>query len=303
VTVPGQSLRRVAGLIAAASLLAGCLDQPVQSTTPTVAPTPEPTPITTTYQLDTTVWYEGLLVHVDTVTATLDERGGPVQVRLQLENPTDTDSDLDGRILLKADATSAEPPIAPTRESKVPTAPANGVAPAVLDYELQGIASLDKAVLLIGEAPLHVARVPLTEGGGAAVVFEPATLKVAGSNIAGDLRLTLRRGVLRWDLPDWSQELDAKIAVITLTYDATFAGSFSGGFPFTADNVALRLPDGTWVAPRRDGHSQSIELIGAGKTKKNLSSRFEVPSGTTGSFALVVRDGDASRVIPFKVPA
>ena len=192
--MPAQPMRRVAGVIAAAALLAGCLDQPVQSTTPTIAPTPEPTPVTTTYQLDTTVWYEGLLVHVDTVAATLDERGGPVQVRLRLENPTDTDSDLDGRILLKADATSADPPIAPTRESKVPTAPAKGVASTVLSYELQGIDSLDKAVLLVGEAPLHVARVPLTEGGGAAEVFEPVTLKVAGSNIAGDLRITLRRG-------------------------------------------------------------------------------------------------------------
>jgi hypothetical protein len=299
VTPGGRALRGLAGRLALAVLVTGCLDQAVPSSAPTFAPSPEPTPTTTTYQLDTTVWYEGLLVHVDSVEATLDDRGGPVDVALRLENPTDADSDLDGRILLQAGAGDA--PIAATRESKVPTAPANGTATTVLRYELQGVASIDRAVLLIGEAPLHVARVPLTAAGGAARVFEPITLKVAGANTAAGLRITLRHGIFRWDLPDWSEELGADVAVITLTYDVTYVGTFSGGFPFTGDNVALRLPDGTWVGPRRDGHSQSIELIGAGKTKKGLSSRFEVPSDATGSFALVVRDGSASRVIPFKV--
>lgn len=293
--------RRVPAWLAAAALLAGCIDAPVPSTAPTSGPSPEPTPVTTTYQLDATVWYEGLVVHVDTVAATLTQRGGTVAVAIRLENPTDQDSDLDGRILLKADAGSADEPVAMTRESEVPTAPAGGTVSAVLGYELQGVASLDKAVLLIGEAPLHVGRVPITKAGGAARAFEPVTLKVGGANTAGELRIALRRGVLRWDLPDWSQELGETRAVITLTYDVTYLGSFSGGFAFTGDNVALRLPDGTRVGARRDGHSQSIELIGAGKTKKTLSSRFEVPSDAAGSYALVVRDGSANRVIPFKI--
>lgn len=294
-----RRLRLLAGGLAVAASVAGCLDQPLQSVAPTPTSTPEPTAATSSYQLDTTVWYEGLLVHVDTVQATLDERGGPVAVAIRLENPTDMDSDLDGRILLQPEAGATA--IAPTRESKVPTAPANGTASTVLEYELQGIASIDTAVLLIGESPLHVARIPLTAAGGPARVFEPITLKVAGANTAGGVRIALRRGVFRWDLPDWSQELAGDVAVITLTYDVTYVGTFSGGFAFTGDNVALRLPDGSWVASRADGHSQSIELIGAGKTKKGLTSRFEVPSDAKGSFALVVRDGSTSRVIPFRV--
>ena len=50
--------------------------------------------------------------------------------------------------------------------------------------------------------------------------------------------------MLRWDLPDWSQELDASLEALTLTYDVTYTGDFAGGFAFTGDNVALRLPDG-----------------------------------------------------------
>ena len=65
--------------------------------------------------------------------------------------------------------------------------------------------------------------------------------------------------------------------------------------------MALRLPDGTVVSPRRDGHSQSVELIGAKKTKKGLSSRFEIPAGLTGTFNLLVRNGGQEKAIPFKI--
>ena len=298
-----MSLRQIGShllaLGAVAGLLAGCVDAPVKSASPTSPPTPEPTPPTTTYQLNTTVWYEGLLIHVDTVTATLDERGGPVLVALRLENPAPDDSDLDARILLQVDPASA--PLAPTRDSKIPTAPANNTASTVLTYELQGIPSVDGAVLLIGVAPLHVARVPFTSAGGPALAYEPVALTASGTNVAGDLRITLRSGLLRWDLPDWSQELPATSGAVTLTYDVTYSGSFSGGFAFTGDNVALRLPDGTWISPRRDGHSQSIELIAPGKTKVGLSSRFEIPESTTGKFALIVRNGGTSKPIVFTI--
>jgi hypothetical protein len=93
--------------------------------------------------------------------------------------------------------------------------------------------------------------------------------------------------------------MPATLRVITVTYDATYNGSFAGGFPFTGENVALRLPNGDVVEARRDGHSQSIELIGAKKTKKNLFSRFEIPADATGEFALLVRSGSTSKAIPF----
>lgn len=291
--------RRLAAFAVVAITLGGCLDVSVQSAAPTPGRSPEPTPATTTYQLDTTVWYEGLLLHFDTALATLDERGGPVQVRLRIENLGTEDGELNGRILLQLDAGSDDPPVEPTRESKVPPVPANSIVAAVMTYEVQGVASVDSGAVLVGEAPQHIARVPLTEQGGALVDLEPVALQLKGAGVAGDLRIALRSGVLRWDLPDWSQELAAGVDALTLTYDVSYLGTFGGGFAFTADNIGLRLPDGSIIGPRRDGHSQSIELIGPGKTKKGLFSRFQIPSGATGRFALVVRVGSAAKAIPF----
>jgi hypothetical protein len=296
-----RRVRRAGALALTAIVVAGCLDVPAPSASPTAAPTPEPTPITTTYQIGATAWYEGLLIHVDSATATLDERGGPVLLRLRLENPNEDDGDLNARVLLQADAAATTPPVAMSRESKIPTVPGQGTVGAELTYELQAVSSVQNAVVLIGEAPAHVASVPLTSAGGAPVDLQPVDLSVGGRRDAGSLRITLRAGVLRWDLPDWSEELPAETEALTLTYDVTYTGSFSGGFAFTGANVALRLPDGKVVEERRDGHSQSVELIAARQTKKALFSRFEIPSGMTGKFALVVRNGESSGTIPFTI--
>jgi len=282
--------------------LAGCLDVPAPTAAPTVPPTPEPTPVTTTYQIGTTVWYEGLVIHVSSAVATLDERGGPVELRLVLENPNEDDGDLSARVLLQAGSDPSAPPVAMTRDSKMPTVPAHGSASAVLTYELQGVASVDNAVVLIGEAPNHVARVPLTATGGSPVTLEPVELTLSGRGDAGTVRMTLRSGEIRWDLPDWSQELTSDIEVITITYDVTYKADFTGGYAFTGGNVALRLPDKTIVEARRDGHSQSVELIAAHQTKTGMFSRFEIPNGTTGKLTVLVRNGEANDTISFTIP-
>lgn len=289
--------RLIAALALVAMTIAACNDTP-PSFAPTPRATPEPTAKVTTYELGTTVWYEGLKIQVVSVTATLDQRGGPVEVLLHLENSTAEDSSLDGAVTLLIGTVRANP----TRESTVPDLPAGSTGAATLTFELQGIASIDQAVLEIGAGPLHVARVPLTPAAGAAVAFEPEVFPLTGSGASGTLKLTIHSGELRWDLPDWSQELDASLQALTITYDATYSGDFSGGFAFTGDNVALKLPDGTVVKARRDGHSQSVELIGARKTKKGLFSRFEIPAGLTGKFALLVRNGsNAEKAIPFTI--
>jgi hypothetical protein len=92
------------------------------------------------------------------------------------------------------------------------------------------------------------------------------------------------------------------MASLTVTYDAAYVGTFAGGFPFTAENVALRLPDGTLVQPRPDGRSQPIELIGARKNKRNLRTRFEIPAAITGELALVAIDGKNRRFLAFSLP-
>jgi hypothetical protein len=289
--------RRILAILFIAAATAGCLDAPAQSAAPTPTRIPEPTPTITTYQLGTTVWYEGLLVRVDRAVAKLDEHGGQVEVHLRIENESDESTEVNGAIRLLVGEAAVEP----TRESRVPTVPANGWVGALMTYDLQEVPSVDDAVVLVGADPLHVARIPLTEAGGAPIVLEPIPLKLSGRGTAGDLRITLRSGLLRWDLPDWSQELPGGLQALTVTYDATYLGDFTGGFAFTRDNVALRLPSGAVIGPRRDGHSQSIELIGAGKTRAGMFSRFEIPTGMTGRFTLFSVNGAVRTGIPFTI--
>lgn len=286
-----------AALAVALLLAVAACDAPAPSAAPTPTRGPDATPTLTTYELATNVWYEGLILHFGQATALLDARGGTVDVNLTLENPTPDPSSLDAAISLVVGGVR----VTPTRDSQVPTTPGGESRLALLRFELQEIGSADDAVLEVGAAPEHVAKVPFTPAAGSPVVFQPIELELKGSGTAGDLRLTLRRAVIRWDLPDWSEELRAGVRVITITYDATYTGSFSGGFPFTGENVALRLPNGDVVESRRDGHSQSIELIAAKKTKKNLSSRFEIPAAATGEFALLVRSGSSERAIKFTI--
>ncbi len=280
----------------AAATLAGC-DPGEPSAAPTSTRVPEPTPVTTRYELGTTVWYEGLVLHFDRATAILDDRGGPVDVSVRVQNDGPDPVDLGAPIVLIVEGR----PVEPTRESRVATVPAGGQVGAVMTYELQGVTSVDDAVVQVGLDPQHLARVPLTPAGGEPVVFQPVDFDLAGTGTAGDLRINLRHGELRWDLPDWSQELAADRQALTLTYDVTYVGEFAGGFAFTGDNVYLRLPDESIVNPRRDGHSQSVELIAATRTKDGLFSRFEIPAGVTGKFALFVVNGDAKTGIVFTI--
>jgi len=290
-------MRNRAAVLVLAGLLAACDSAPPATVAPTPTRAPDPTPATTTYSLGTDVWYEGLVLHMDLATTVLDSRGGTVDIAFRIENPGAEPSDLDARMTLVV----AGNRIAPTRESHVPTTPAGETALALLSFELQEIDSADDGVLEIGADPDHIAKVPFGPAGGKAVTFKPIDLKVSGGGSAGDLKITLRRGVVRWDLPDWSQELTADRRALTLTYDATYGGSFAGGLAFTGDNVSLRLPNGKTINTRADGHSQSVELIGAGKTKRGLVSRFEIPAGMTGKFGLVVKSSGTQRIIPFTI--
>ena len=95
--------------------------------------------------------------------------------------------------------------IEPTRESRIPGTPAGETTLALLTFELQAIASADDGVLEIGAEEDHKAKVPFGPDGGEARTLEPLELEPKGrpgrppDHAAG--------GVLRWDLPDWSQEL------------------------------------------------------------------------------------------------
>lgn len=281
-----------------AVVLGGCLaGQPSGSPSPTpFALGPSLTPVE--YSPKTTVWVDGFVVTVQSATASLDPKGGVVTVLLSILNPGTDDATLDVPILL----TSGAKEFALAHGSELPDVPSGGLVDISLAFDVVGQGTIDDGVVRIGRPSDHAAAIPLRPNPLELVTLQPigATLKKTAGT-AGNLHVALHRWTIRWDLPDWHDELALGTEALTVTYDVTNRGSFSGGTAFTAANVQLRLPDGTLLSPRTDGHSQSIVAIGPGKTATGLFSRFEVPNGLSGVVALVVRDGSRQKAIQFRI--
>ena len=160
----------------------------------------------------------------------------------------------------------------------------------------------DGAVLTIGLAGNQQAIVPLTATAGTAVTQEPVAVSATGEGTADTLKLELLGGEYRADQPWNHGQMKKGTFVLTVNYDASFLSDFAGGFAFTGENVALKLPDGTTVGVIQDGDSQSIELIGPESTAKDLFSRFEIEDPAAGEYALLVRSFDhAVDEIPFTI--
>jgi hypothetical protein len=276
--------------------LAGCSSE---TTTPSPSPTPAPlpTPVLTTYSLETTSWVEGLVVTVHGASASLDTKGGPVTVTMLIDNPGSTVAALDVPIRLTASGYVYNV----VSGTVLPEVKAGGSAEVSLVFEVESHSSIDDGVLRIGRPGDHQVQIPFTAGPIPMLTLKPEPASLSGAVTAGGIRLALRRREVRWDLPDWYQELPVTSEVLTVTYDVTYVGTFSGGFAFTGANVRLRLPNGTLVASRKDGHSQSVVLVGAGRTAKGLISRFEIPTGTSGTLGILVLDGSIHRLVTFKI--
>lgn len=268
---------------------------PAPSVPPIVA---GPTPTVTDYRIDTTAWIGGFVVKVLSATASLDPKGGTLTILTTMENAGADDASLDAPIVVTAGDTTFEL----SHGTELPDVAAGAVTAVSLPFDVVGRGSVDDAILRIGRAGDHAVAVPLVPASGAAVSLQPVELGVTGTGRTGSLRVAIHHVEVRWDLPDWHDELPIATEALTITYDVTYTGTFSGGFPFTGANVRLRLPDRkTFLLTRPDGHSQSIVLLGAGRTAKALTSRFEIPDGLTGSFALTIDDGSTTRAIPFTI--
>lgn len=292
----GRHAASVAAM-ALAGFLAGCGADiaPGPSATPTDVPLP--TPVTTTYAVQASVWYAGLIVHVDAASAVLRAGVGAVTVQLRIENPGGGLATLDAPLRL----TSGGQVVEPVRGTTLPDVAAGGSAAASVEFDVDAGFDMGLAVLRIGRTAYHQAIVPISGAGVAAVTLKPLVQKVTGKSQAGSLLVTLHGTELRADLPDWGIELPPATMALTVTYDARYAGTFSGGFAFTTANVNLILPNGARIAARADGQSAPAVLIGPGKTVAGLWSRFEVPSPGPGAYALEIRDGSSIKRIRFTV--
>lgn len=297
VRLPIQPWGSVAAAVVFALGVAAC--GPVATDLPSVAPTatPLPTPVTTTYALQTTAWYAGLIIHVDTASSVLDEGGGAVTVDLRLENPGPELATLNVAVLLTAGGRGVEP----IRGTVIPDVPPGTSVGTTLQFDVDGTFDVPNAAIRIGRTTEHIVIVPLVPGSQAASTLEPRSLAVKGSATAGSLTVTLAGGEIRADLPDWGLELPRGTMVLSVTYSARYRGDFAGGFAFTGANLGLRLPNGTVVGARTDGHSQSVAVLEPGAAVPNLFARFEVPVPVAGTYALVVRDGSARASIPLTI--
>lgn len=284
-------------ILAVTGLVAACATPPITPPTTVPTATPLPTPVTTTYALDTTAWYAGLIIHFDAASSVLDEAGGAVAVDLRLENPGKELATLNVGVLLAAGGRAVEP----IRGTVIPDIPAGSTVGTTLEFDVDGSFDVARAAIRVGRVTEHIVIVPLVAGSQVLTTLEPTPLSLAGAATAGTLTITITGGELRADLPDWGLELPRGALSLAISYSARYRGDFAGGFAFTGANLGLRLPDGTTIAARADGHSQSVAVLEPGTAVPNLFARFEVPVPATGNYTLVVRDGSSRASIPFTI--
>jgi hypothetical protein len=319
---PLARARSLAGVLAASVLIglagsacgggasadAGSVPPAIESTAPAddatttteEATTAPEAPTSETVDVDGEAWFAGFHVTLGEATAELEPgRGGTVTIEAEFENTGDDDARLDATLDLAYGGEHA-------REASgmdIPSVPGGTTTNGTFAFDVEDTFSFDEAVLTFGRSANQQAVVPLSPAAGEAVTREPVELDLSGAGTAGDLRLELLEGELRADQPWKHGQMEDGSLVLTVRYDATFTSDFAGGFAFTAENVALRLPDGTVVGIIGDGQSQSIELIGPESTVKDLYSRFEIEDPASGEYALLVRSfDDAEAEIPFSIP-
>ena len=247
-----------------------------------------PSPAITTIEVDKEAWFAGFHVTFGTATSELTAgKGGTVKIEAKFENTGAEDARLDALItLVSADETATE-----GSDQDIPSVPGGTTGKGLFSFDVEDTFSFDDAVLTLGQPTNQQAVIPLGSF-GEAVTRKPVPLTVTGTGKAGDLRIDLTGAELRADAP-WNHGQQKKGSlVVTFDYSATFTSGFAGGFAFTGENVALKLPDGTTVGVVQDGRSQSIELIPAKSTKKDLFSRFEIEDPAAGTYAFVVRSFD-----------
>jgi hypothetical protein len=249
----------------------------------------------TTVDVGQEAWFAGFHITFGTATAEMKSGDGTVEIEATFENTGDDSSRLDATISLASAGETAREGIT----QDIPSVPGGGSNKGVFAFYVDDTFSFDDAILTLGQPAIQKAVIPLKGGAAQAVSLEPVKVTVSGGAKAGALQLDLARGEYRADSP-WKHGQQKKgTLVLTIEYSATFNSGFAGGFAFTGENVALKLPDGSTTGAIQDGQSQSNELIGPNSTKKDLLSRFEIEDPAAGSYVLLVREANATGEIPF----
>lgn len=288
----------VAALVAA--LAAGCVSEaPTPAPTATGTDVPEPTAVVTRSELATTVWYAGYTIDLGTGVATLDAKGGTVTVAVTLHNLGGDTNGFDIPVRLLASGRRIDS----SRDTALPDLAQGESGTGSFVFLPSSAIDIGAASIVIGRDGDHQAVVPFVPGSAPVIDLKPFAppIPAKASTTGGTISLTITGAELRADLPDWGDELPASTMALTFSYTAAYVGTFAGGTPFTASNVALTLPNGKVVSPRKDGKSQSNVLLLPGAPQSSLLSRFEIPLPVGGTYTLTVGDGNAHGTIAFPI--
>jgi hypothetical protein len=167
-------------------------------------------------------------------------------------------------------------------QQDLPEVPGKSTGKGDLVFPVDKEFNLDDAVLTVGNPANNQAVVPLGKA-GKLVDLAPRSVTVAGRAVADVIQVDVDGGEIRADIPGKHKQVEKGHLALTLDFSATFNSDFSGGYAFTHDNLALRLPDGTTIGPD-DG---PIELIQPRTTLRDVQVRFIIDDPAAGQYALV----------------
>jgi hypothetical protein len=230
-------------------------------------------------ELDEEVWFAGFAVGIGEVTAPPVGEPGIVEITTTYENLSTETARFDATVLLSSAGADYQ------RLGTYPEVAGGRTADGTFEFEVFDTFDIDDAVLTIGRAGNNQAIVPLGDA-GELVTLEPVDLEVAGQVTVEGLDAMVTGAEVRADIPDTHTQMEEGRLALLLTFDLTYTASenYTGGYAFSANNLALMLPDGTTVTPI----VSPIELLDSGATLRDQLLVFEIDNPPAGAYELVL---------------
>jgi hypothetical protein len=282
------------GPLACVVALAGCIgsDPVVDAGVEPDAAVDGPEPIVTA-QIDKTFWYAGFKV---TLGKAMYGPGKQVTIVATFDNESTQSEIFEAELVVQTPANNF---IADSgMQDDVPKVPgkSSGMGTLVIPVNRQPF-SFAGATLIVGDASGAQAKVPL-DGNGTLVDLAPKPVAVTGSVTAMTLTLTLKGGDLRYDVLSSHEQLKVGKLSLTLIFNISFTSDIQDEYPFSGNNLTLKLPDGTTTGSQ-DG---PVELLKTRTTLQDQSVRFTVSNPPTGKYGLVLTDDKVSQELGFTLP-
>jgi hypothetical protein len=149
----------------------------------------------------------------------------------------------------------------------------------------------DEATLIAGDPANNLSVVPIgSQSPDDLISMEPLELDVSGPLAVGGVRFDLGSGSIRADDVAQHDELDKDHLLLSVGFSVTRTGYLGSAEQFVSasDNLQLRTPDGTLVAPYGDAPWSDL-LSQTGSTIDALVVEFAVPKPAAGNYALIAK--------------